>query len=202
MANVHSFHSVGDSIIKYLRNLYPDTDVNMPDCQFQLVSSGDLQDDMGDDTTLTLYIYRVTYNEFLRNSVVPKLSGKSTTPLSLDLHFMISIWTESAVAEHTVCAWVMQQLHQHPILDVSSLTPDGGWEPGDVVQIVPAELSNEDLMRIWDAFAPDYRLSVSYTARSIRIDPEEVAGIPPVVATRFDYSKKQAESNSEEPVNA
>ena len=202
MANVHSFHSVGDSIIKYLRNLYPDSDPSMPSCLFQLLSSGDLQDDIGDDTTLTLYIYRVTFNEFLRNSVVPKLSGKSTTPLSLDLHFMISVWTDSAVAEHTICAWVMQQLHQHPILDVSSLTPDGGWEPGDVVQIVPSELSTEDLMRIWDAFSPDYRLSVSYTARSIRIDPEEVPGIPPVVASRFDYSEKPIESDSEETVNA
>lgn len=189
MANIHSFHSVGDSIIKYLRNLYPVSDENMPTCQFQLLSSGDLKVDMGDDTVLTIYIYRVTYNEFLRNSVVPKLSGKSIRPLSLDLHFMVTIWTDSAVAEHTICAWVMQQLHEHPILDVSSLTPDGGWETGDVVQIVPEELSNEDLMRIWDALAPDYRLSVSYTARSIRIDPEEVAGIPPVVATRFDYSE-------------
>jgi hypothetical protein len=105
-------------------------------------------------------------------------------PLAVDLHFLITVWSESAAIEQTLCAWAMSQLHQHPIMDVSSLTEEGGWRNDDVVQIIPAELSNEDLMRIWDALAPDYRLSLSYIARVIRIDSADVPmGLPVVVNT-------------------
>jgi hypothetical protein len=42
-------------------------------------------------------------------------------------------------------------------------------------------------MRIWDAIAPFYRLSVSYIARVIRIDADESETGLPVVATRQQY---------------
>jgi len=197
MANVNSFHSVGDSLIRFLDNRYPHDDDNMPSCQFELTSSGELAGDIDDTTKLTLYVYRVTFNEHVRNSARPRLSGVPTVPLSLDLHFMLSVWSNSAAEEHTICAWAMQQLYTHPIMDISSLTTDGGWQADEYIQIIPAELSNEDLMRIWDALAPNYRLSVSYIARTVRIDPDEVAGIPPVVATRFDYSEKAEEEVSD-----
>ena len=104
---------------------------------------------------------------------------------------MLSIWADSAAAEHTICAWVMRQLHQHPIMDVSSLTEEGGWSPDDVVHIIPAELSNEDLMRIWDAIAPYYRLSVSYIARVVRIEVDEVGVDLPVISTQFEYGQEK-----------
>ena len=85
----------------------------------------------------------------------------------------------------------MQQLDQHPVMDLSSLDAAGGWRADDLVQIVPAELSNEDLMRIWDALAPDYRLSLSYVARVVRIDPDEAETGLPVVATRFEYGSRE-----------
>jgi hypothetical protein len=126
-------------------------------------------------------------NEHVRNTSSSRQLRDSSVPLSVDLHFMLSIWANSASAEHTICAWAMSQLHQHPIMDVSSLTEEGGWSTDDVVHIIPAELSNEDLMRIWDAIAPFYRLSVSYIARVIRIDADESETGLPVVATRQQY---------------
>ena len=81
-------------------------------------------------------------------------------------------------------------------MDVSSLTEDGGWAADDVVHIIPAELSNEDLMRIWDAIAPYYRLSLSYIARVVRIDPDSSDTGRPVVATRYQYEQKQDAENA------
>ena len=60
-----------------------------------------------------------------------------------------------------------------------------------MIQIIPAELSNEDLMRIWDALTPSYRLSISYIARSVRIEPDVLQENKPVVATRYDYMPKK-----------
>jgi hypothetical protein len=77
-------------------------------------------------------------------------------------------------------------------MDVSSLSPEAAWGPGDVIQLIPAELSNEDIMRIWDAIEPTYRLSVSYIARVVLIDPDIHPERRPVVATRFTLTDREA----------
>ena len=191
MANIYSVNSVGGSIMQFLRNAYPQELRETHPCDFRIVSSGELAESTEEfNTTLTLYLYRIIINEHVRNKPSAHQPGESNIPLSVDLHFMLSIWADSAAAEHTICAWVMSQLHQHPIMDVSSLTEEGGWSKDDVVHIIPAELSNEDLMRIWDAIAPYYRLSVSYIARVVRIVGDETETGLPVVATRYQYQNK------------
>lgn len=199
MANINGIHSVCNSIIQFLHNAYEaypvpegDPDTTMQDeypCTFRVLSSGELEPNVDFGTSLSLYLYRVLINEHVRSQPVARNSSDAPLPLSVDLHFFITVWADSAAAEQTICAWAMHQLHQHPIMDVSSLTEEGGWRNDDVVQIIPAELSNEDLMRVWDALAPDYRLSLSYIARVIRIDPEESATGLPVVATRYQYEE-------------
>ncbi|MBV5316381.1 MAG: DUF4255 domain-containing protein [Desulfobulbaceae bacterium] len=158
-------------------------------CSFRVLASGELKASTDFGTTLSLYLYRVMVNEHVRSQPASSGTG-SAVPLAVDLHFLITVWSESAAIEQTLCAWAMSQLHQHPIMDVSSLTEEGGWRNDDVVQIIPAELSNEDLMRIWDALAPDYRLSLSYIARVIRIDSADVPMGLPVVATRYQYEER------------
>jgi hypothetical protein len=188
MANIYSINSVGGSIMQFLRNAYPQELRETNPCDFRIVSSGEMAEGTEDfNTTVSLYLYRIIMNEHVRNAPSSHQPGNATIPLSVDLHFMLSIWADSASAEHTIGAWVMSQIHQHPILDVSSLTEEGGWATDDVVHIIPAELSNEDLMRIWDAISPYYRLSLSYIARVIRIDGDESDSGLPVVATRFGY---------------
>jgi hypothetical protein len=56
MANVFAIHSVGNSIATYLRNSYPRVlaGLDMPDCAFDLVSSGELAGEPGDATRITL----------------------------------------------------------------------------------------------------------------------------------------------------
>ncbi len=188
MANFYSINSVGDSIVQFLRNAYPQELRDVHPCDFRTVSSGEMADDTDEfTTTVSLYLYRIIMNEHVRNTTTSRSLNDESVPLSVDLHFMLSVWANSAEAEHTICAWVMSQLHQHPIMDISSLTEEGGWSADDVVHIIPAELSNEDLMRIWDAIAPFYRLSVSYIARVVRIDGAASPGGEPVIARRFQY---------------
>ena len=49
-------------------------------------------------------------------------------------------------------------------------------------RITLGELSNEDLMRIWDAIDPSYRVSVPYVARVVQLDLEPSQEGAPVVA--------------------
>ena len=78
--------------------------------------------------------------------------------------------------------------HGHPVLDISALTPDALWDPGDVIQLIPAELPTEDLMRVWDALEPAYRLSASYIARVLRVGGR-AATDRPVATARTTYEE-------------
>ena len=103
----------------------------------------------------------------------------------------MTAWAGNALDEQVTLTWAMRQIHEAPVLDASSLSPDGGWARDEVVQIIPAELSTEDLMRIWDALEPPYRLSVSYVARVVRLDADAAddTAFRPVVAQRMVYGQ-------------
>jgi hypothetical protein len=188
MANLLAVHSVGASLVALLRNAYPEALRARHACEFRLLSSGELAAEADFATTLSLYLYRVTTNEHLRTAPRPTDPSDARPPLAVDLHYLLTIWADSALAEHVILAWAMRELHGRPVLDVASLSPEGGWGPGEVVQLIPAELSNEDMMRLWDALEPAYRLSVSYIARVVRIDHEPSPTGRPVVATRHVYT--------------
>jgi hypothetical protein len=189
MANVFALNSVGNSIVTFLRNAYLAAveEQDLPACSFDLVSSAELAGELTDTTTrLTLYLYRITVNEHSRQSRRSGAPADVPAPLGLDLHFLLSAWAPTALKEQTTLAWAMRQLHQFPVLDASSLSPEGGWAPDEIIHVIPAELSTEDVMRIWDALDPPYRLSVSYVARVVRLDVDTAQGSAvPAVARRL-----------------
>jgi len=196
MANYHAVLSVGNSLVKSLKDAYV-REVAEAERKFEisLLSSGEMNAANPPETVLSLYLYRVTQNEYLRNARQAGAAAGSDAPLSLDLHYLLTVWANSPEDEHKMLGWAMRQLHRHPVLDSSSLNQDAEWGPGDVVQVIPAELSTEDVMRIWDALAPAYRLSVSYTARVVRIDAGAGDSPRPVVAKRLTVTDRDAEPN-------
>src|SRR5262249_37878540 len=189
MANVFATHSVGNSLVTFLRNAYPQSLRNDHPFDFRLLSSGELAAITEPQNALSLFLFRVTQNEHLRTR--PRIGdpSDSETHLSIDLHYLLTAWADNALAEHTVLSWAMLQLHTHPVLDSSSLSPEAGWSAGDIVHLIPAELSNEELFRIWDLFQPKYRLSASYIARVVRIDREQYTSARPVVEKDLKHSE-------------
>lgn len=187
MANLFSINSVGESLVRFLRDTYPEPLRTDHPCEFRQVSSAELAEAGDMETAVTLYLYRVTVDEHTRNTPPPHRVHERPMPLSVALYFLVIVWADDALAEQTLTAWVMSQLDQHPVLDRSNLSAAGGWAREDVVHFLPIELSNEDLMRIWDALEPSYRLSIPYVARVVRIDPSEVDAGLPVVASRLRY---------------
>jgi hypothetical protein len=191
MANQFAIHSVGESLRKYLESSYPEPLRTNISCSFRLLSSGELTDTSNFSTTLSLYLYRVTMNEHLRN--VPRINDPvdAGAPLAVDLHYLMTVWANNALAEHTILSWAMRELYRRPILDKSSLSSEADWGMADVIQLIPAELSNEDIMRIWDALEPPYHLSISYIARVVRIDVDAFESSRAVVANRFAYMDRE-----------
>lgn len=193
MTNPRAIHAVGASVVSYLNKAFEIGGKDLTGvaaCKAQLLASSDFTriDNVLALPALTLYLFRITMNEHARNVRRPVGARIEDVPLAVDLHYLLTAWADSAEEEQTTLAWAMRELYLHPVLDAAALARDAGWEPGDVIQIVPSELSTEDIMRIWDALEPSYRLSVSYVARVVRVDRDRGPEERPVVATRYGYS--------------
>ncbi len=191
MADYQSVFAVGDALVKYLTNSYDPAVVGFP-CTFKLVSSSEIakEDTTALDRTVSLYLHRMTTAEHYRNVTRLQDSATDRPILYLDLHYLVTYWDASAdgaEAEQKILVWTMQQLQSSPNLDTSVLTLSSsapGWDKNDSVQIIPADLSLQDVLDIWDGLGPKYRLTVGYVARAVRVDRIVPAGLP-VVATRF-----------------
>jgi hypothetical protein len=185
VTGVLAVHAVAETLRTHLDDAYGRAaDRPLPGVEFRLLSSGELAGALDLDNVVTLYLHRVTHTAHLRNATRPVAMGESV-PLSLDLHFLLTAWATSALAEHAMLAWAMRELAMLPVLDRTVLLPSAGWGAGDLVQLLPAELSVEEMMRVWERLGCTYRLSVGYVARTVRIDLDATTGGPPVAARRL-----------------
>jgi hypothetical protein len=68
----------------------------------------------------------------------------------------------------------MRLLEDTPVLPFGHLegAAAGVFGEGEQLEVVPSELSNEDLFQRWDVLAPErgYELSVTYLVRNVRIE--------------------------------
>jgi hypothetical protein len=136
---------------------------------------------------LSIFLYRVDFNKTMRAawSAVGAVDGRAHLPL--DLHFLMTAWADNAEHEHLILGRAMQVLEFTPVLSGPLLYapplpfPDEPQPaPGEAVQILLEEISTEALMRTFDSLPTDYRLSVPYLARVVRIDTPEARVSPPV----------------------
>lgn len=179
MANVFAIHSVCRSIARFLQDTYPATSGGraMPICTFEVLSSGQIAGTLDNTDRVSLLLYRVAVNEQRRELRPGRSPQSESLPLDLDLHILLSVWSGNAKNEQVLLAWAMRQLHLHPLFDAPSLSPEADWGSDEAIQIVPAELSTEDLMRVWGALGLPYRLSVPYIARVVRLSgPSQPGG--------------------------
>ncbi len=188
MANYRAISAVGSALAKYLSLSFQQETAlsNVVHCQFKVISSGELAVEEAQplDKVLSLFLHRITVDEHVRTPARLPDSPDKKGLLSLNLHYLLTYWGTSAEDEQLVLGWVMQQLQLNPILDTSLLPPEAGWGADESLQVVRANLSLEDVMRIWDAIGPKYRLSLAYEVRPVRIDVSQPVGLP-VVAKRI-----------------
>lgn len=159
-----------------------------------LIRTEDLADDLAKDNignpALSILLYRVDFNKATRSSWSAVGHGDGRGHLALDLHYLITPWAENAEYQHMILGRALQVLEQTPMLSGPLL-----YEPAlpaayadepqaavtDTVQLILEEVSTEALMRTFDSLPSDYRLSVPYVARVVRIDTRVGLPQPPVL---------------------
>jgi hypothetical protein len=192
MADVRGLHTVAADLARHLTRAHQISPIKDTSCTFQPVGTSELKKLDGDKTVCALLLYRITHNEHTRN--LPNAVRNQRMPLSLDLHFLVSVWAAHAQDEQLILAWVIRELHAHPVLDSAILRGPGGFRPDDRIQLIPEELTLDDLTKLWQALVPPMRPSVSYVVRNVRIDLGPVEEAAPVVATRFSHTDEMEPS--------
>jgi hypothetical protein len=197
LADFRAISGVCDAVVRLLHASYRPEDFNT-ELQFQIYLSNNFSQAM--NAGVSLFLYRVAHNSTHR--APPGRMGPGNqrykTQLPLDLHFLLTPWGKDASLQHRILGWMMRTLEDNPSLPAGLLnagTPDV-FHPDETVEIGLAEMSNEDMFRLWETLAQDiYQLSIPYTARVVLIESTNVVGGGgPVQERAFDYRQNQEET--------
>ena len=124
---------------------------------------------------VSLFLYRIYPNGTQRTPRGrPGPQGQQyRNQLPLDLHFILTAWAQDASLQHLIAGWMMRMIEDTPILPPGLLNQKfpNLFAPDESVAITPAELSTEELLRMWEVIVNAvYQVSIPYVARYVKID--------------------------------
>lgn len=128
---------------------------------------------------LSILVYRIDFNKAMRAAWSAVSSHDGISHLALELHMLLTPWADNAEFEQRILGRAMQALEESPVLSGPMLDPSGAWAPGESLQVVLEDIPTEAVMRTFDSMPADYRLSVPYVARIVRLDGRSLQA-PPV----------------------
>ena len=141
------------------------------------IESIDLLPDPIPRPRVTIFLYNITENPFLKNrpdQVVATSAGTATVeppPCVLDLDYMICAWASNTTDEHMLLGDIVRVFYDHSELDATSL--GAGWRPSEAIQISLDCPKLEDQARIWTTFGfKRFKLSLYYKVRIVPIESE------------------------------
>jgi hypothetical protein len=182
MANFKSISATGKSIERLLTACFVALQpVEGKVAKAVLVRSDDFQRDGNSKIPslgISIFLYRVEVNKVMRPgwSAVAGYDGEAHLPI--DLHYLLTAWAENAEHEQQILGRAMQCLETTPSLSGPLLYPSAGWAPNEAVFVTIEDLGLDSLMRAFDVLEADYRVSVAYRARVVRIDGVEAVPAP------------------------
>jgi hypothetical protein len=159
MAQADVIRDMADTIVFLLRSTVPPM---VDQDRIFAVTPDEFEDLQNTDRpTITVFLYRVAVNSEMRNSPRRILGdGRVTRPLlPLELYYMITPWARETRDEFRIIGRILQVLY-------------------DRAEIGPADLQGT-------SWSHPYRLSLTYIARVVGIEPEVREVVPVVTSARF-----------------
>lgn len=185
------FTVVGDvgETLKRLLDDDPWTGV-MPKPDVTFKSPKEIKDEGGSANRVSLFLYQILENPFLRNEE-PLRGGDDqlqTPPLVLDLFYLVTPYSEDKTQEKYILGKVMQIFYDNAVLSGTVL--QGALAGTDeALRVVAHPLSLDDLTKLWSAFQDvAYLLSVGYLVSPVKIDSTRETSMQRVVSKEVDQS--------------
>jgi len=136
---------------------------------------------------LSLWLYRITENEFVKNQPPVRANGASTTrmpPLALDLHYLVTPFARSGELDHLLLGKTLQILYDN----ATTLLRIPAEAIAQELRIVLARRTLEELTRVWEALQEPYRLSVAYEVSVTEVDSLRTASYARVIDRIAGYT--------------
>lgn len=153
---------------------------------------------------LSLWLYQVLPNEYLRNQPLVRRAAAGPPaaddlqfypPLSLNLFYLLTPSIQDAggasdqLADQRVLGRVMQVLHDQSVLAMPNRqAPAAAHE----LHISLAPRTIDEIAQVWEAMQQPYRLSVCYEVRAVQIDSERRLAGGRIVERRTDFTGVEA----------
>lgn len=141
---------------------------------------------------LNLFLYQTTVNSGWQNRALPmRNSGGERVdnpPLALDLHYLLTAYSQEAFHAEIMLGYAMQMLHETPVLTrdtlrtiLQSLTSSS--QPAaralsavnladqmEQLKITPQSLTTEELSQLWSVMQTPYRPTAAYQVSVVLIE--------------------------------
>jgi Pvc16 N-terminal domain len=157
-----------------------------------------------DAALLSVYLYRVTEDAFMKNRLpVEGTGGKlRKPPMALDLYYLITPLLKAPRDQQIVLGKIMQILYDRPTLEGPELAGTLG-NSGDIVRVIFNTVPLQEVSWVWQALETPYRLSVSYTVRVTMLDSTEETFQRRVLENKNKYGQRKdlIPDPAEEPVS-
>lgn len=140
---------------------------------------------------LNLFMYQATPNLGWRNIGLPSHDSQggrvSNPPLALDLHYLITAYSQEPFHAEMLLGYSMQLLHELSVLPRSTiqsrledlppgsevLATAGLAEQIEKIKITPESMSTEEISKLWSAFQTNYRPTAAYLVSVVLIESQQ-----------------------------
>ena len=183
---------VGDTLKKLLwENIKTDSRIHpdIIDSEDDITLFSPEEMDAGDTKKLSLFLYQITENPYLKNQEMQSTNSAMLkyVPLALDLFYLIAPKTDDRKKDHILLGKVMQTFYDNAIVKGSILQ---GSLKGttEELRITLYSLPFEEMIRLWNSFSEkSFRLSVCYQVTPVKIDSARKIEAKRVVEKEADY---------------
>jgi hypothetical protein len=165
----------------------------------------------GNETSqINLFLYLVTPNAGWRNEQLPSrdASGRlrlTNAPLALDLHYLLSVYSNGDLHAEILLGYAMQLLHEMPVLTRDAIRTALNPSPGvgtalppalralvdsgledqvELIKLTPQYLNTEEMSKLWTAMQSHFRPTAAYAASVVLIQSRQPARAPLPVLSR------------------
>jgi hypothetical protein len=195
MSDYKILSEVGQSLINVLwQQIQADPDL------VSLISSSSLislespaehQANSSDTALLSVYLYRITEDPFMKNRMAVEGTGgrMRKPPLSLDLYYLITPLLKAPRDQQIVLGKILQILYDRPTLEGPDLAGSLATS-GEAVRVCFSAVPLQEVSWVWQALETPYRLSVTYTVRVALLDSTEEQFQQRVLSSTNKYAQK------------
>jgi len=166
---------VGDTLKKLLwENIKTDSRIHpdIIDSEDDITLFSPEEMDTGDTKKLSLFLYQITENPYLKNQEMQSTNSVMLkySPLALDLFYLITPKTNDRKKDHILLGKAMQIFYDNAVIKGSILqgTLAGTTEE---LRVILYSLPFDEMIRLWQSFPEKpFRLSVCYQVTPVTID--------------------------------